>query len=264
MPKPKPAAAEQKLPVAASVEPATDTSRFSVAKRIAETLALSNLTPEAYRGKPADIFVAIQMGHSIGLDPFQAIQSIAVIDSKPCLYGDGLIGVVRSSPLCEYILETIEGETAFCETKRRGDPKPIVRQFSFEDARRAGLDVRPTWRKFPARMLQMRARAWCLRDAYPDVLKGLRVVEEVIDFNTEPAPITEFDLPTASQETVAIEKPVTLKDVQDAITKAKDMPELIKAGDMAKKLTTESDIKTARGAYADRRTALRDAKKESE
>jgi hypothetical protein len=68
--------------------------KFEIAKRIAHTLAQSNLVPDAYRGRPNDCFVAINMGAELGMEPFQAIQSIAVIDGKPCLYGDGLIGVV--------------------------------------------------------------------------------------------------------------------------------------------------------------------------
>jgi len=81
-------------------------TKFEIAKRIAHTLSASNLVPDAYRGRPNDIFVAINMGSELGLEPFQAIQSIAVIEGKPCLYGDGLIGVVRASPKCLWIEET--------------------------------------------------------------------------------------------------------------------------------------------------------------
>ena len=51
------------------------------------------------------------------------------------------------------------------------------------DAREGGLyPAKPAaaWCKYPKRMLQMRARAFCLRDAFPDVLRGLYVAEEVI------------------------------------------------------------------------------------
>jgi hypothetical protein len=34
-------------------------------------------------------------------------------------------------------------------------------------------------------MLQMRARAFCARDSFPDALKGLKVVEEVQDYPAE-------------------------------------------------------------------------------
>ena len=59
-------------------------AKFEIAKRVSHTLAQSNLVPDAYRGRPNDVFVAINMGSELGMEPFQAIQSIAVIEGKPC------------------------------------------------------------------------------------------------------------------------------------------------------------------------------------
>lgn len=243
--------------------------RFSIAKKIAYTLSISSLTPEAYRGREADCFVAIQMGHSIGLDPFQSVQSIAVIDGKPCLYGDALIGVARASPLCEWIHEEYDPATkiATCMTQRKGDPKPSVRTFSWEEAKTAGLTSKAIWNKYPQRMIQMRARSWCLRDTYPDVLKGLRVYEEVMDYSDEPAPITRFELPEEQgakarekASTVALPAPatgpVTLAQVQEAFRSATDMAGLLKASDLTKRLEDMGDLATARDSYKARRAEL--------
>lgn len=253
-------------------------AKYEIAKRVAHTLAASALVPEAYRGRPADCFVAIQMGAEVGMGAFQAIQSIGVIDGKPCLYGDGLIGVCRASSVCSYIREWIDDETktAWCETLRKGDPSPIKRSFSWDEAEMAGLTTRSNYRKYPKRMLQMRARAFCLRDAYPDVLKGLRVFEEVMDYNDEPAPITSYSLPqkTGTEATKAITEAVTsasitetavpegttatptLTEVQDAICNATTLAELIKAGDRAAKLKDENEIKIARATYRNKRDEL--------
>jgi hypothetical protein len=180
---------------------ATDPSftKFEIAKRISHTLASSNLVPDDYRGRPNDVFVAINMGSELGMEPFQAIQSIAVIEGKPCLYGDGLIGVVRASPKCLWIEETIspDGKTATCRTQRKGDPNPVEQSYSMDDAVQAGISTKFNWKKHPKRMLQMRARAYCLRDAYPDLLKGLGVVEERLDHESTPPPVTQYELPKA-------------------------------------------------------------------
>ena len=57
------------------------------------------------------------------------------------------------------------------------------RTFSQNDAEIAGLWSKAgPWKQYPKRMLQMRARAFCLRDLFPDVLKGLAVAEEVVDY----------------------------------------------------------------------------------
>jgi hypothetical protein len=76
----------------------------------------------------------------------------------------------------------VEGDTAICVAKRRGR-KPVTAKFSVDDAKRAGLwGKQGPWTQYPKRMLQMRARGFALRDAFPDVLKGLITSEEAMDF----------------------------------------------------------------------------------
>lgn len=201
------------------------------------------------------------MGSELGLEPFQAIQSIAVIEGKPCLYGDGLIGVVRASPLCLWIEETCDGETATCRTQRQGDPNPISATYTMADAVQAGINTKFNWKKHPKRMLQMRARAYCLRDAYPDLLKGLGVVEEMIDHDDTPPPVTSYDLPEAPVHEGELlpadqEEAVTLAQVERAMHQSDSMEQLLKAGDMAKKLTSDADRGTARVTYTKMRKLL--------
>ena len=235
--------------------------KFEIAKRIAHSLANSNLVPDAYRGRPNDCFVAINMGAEIGLEPFAAIQSIAVIDNKPCLYGDGLIGVVRRSPLCEWIKETHseDGKSATCQAKRKGDPNVVTATYSMSDAQLAGIDNRFNWKKHPKRMLQMRARAYCLRDAFPDILKGLGVVEEMIDHEDTPPPIQDYELPkkpeATERATTLIDGEVTLAEVERAMYQSDSMAELLKAAERAKGLS-EQDQVTARITYRKMRQAL--------
>lgn len=233
--------------------------KFEVAKRIARTLAASNLVPEAYRGRSNDCFVAINMGAEVGLEPFAAIQSIAVIDGKPCLYGDGLIGVVRASSKCEWIKETLDETTmiATCEAKRKGDPNVVKATYSLKDAKLAGIDTKFNWKKHPKRMLQMRARAYCLRDAFPDLLKGLGVVEEMYDHENTPPPIQQFELPETPKQALPdpVTGPVTLAEVERAMHQSDSMADLLKAAEMAKALS-ETDQGTARITYKKMRKAL--------
>lgn len=60
-----------------------------------------------------------------------------------------------------------------------------MRQFSEEDARVAGHLNKDTYKKNLQRMLSIRARAFALRDVFADVLKGLKVAEEVEDYPAE-------------------------------------------------------------------------------
>jgi hypothetical protein len=71
---------------------------------------------------------------------------------------------------------------------KRRDRSPVVRTFSEADAKKAGLWGKAgPWQQYPSRMLQMRARSWALRDAFPDALRGLGIREEVADYQVKVA-----------------------------------------------------------------------------
>ena len=158
---------------------------FDQALTFSQYLADSDMVPKDYKGKPGTCLIAMQWGAEVGLKPLQALQNLAVINGRPALWGDSVIAIVRGSPLCEYVIETDDGQTATCKVKRRGEPEQI-RTFSVDDARAAGLAGKQgPWTQFPKRMRQMRARAFALRDVFPDVLRGLPVAEEIMDTPTE-------------------------------------------------------------------------------
>lgn len=154
---------------------------FEQAIQFSKYMAASDLVPKDYRNKPENCFIAMQWGAEIGLKPMQALQNIAAINGRPALWGDAMIALVRSSPLCEYIIETDDGQTATCRLKRRGEEEQS-RTFSIADAERAGLARKQgPWTTNPRRMRQLRARAFALRDVFPDVLRGIPMAEEVMD-----------------------------------------------------------------------------------
>ena len=157
------------------------------AMRFSDMLAKSSMVPKAYQGKPEDVLVAVQWGKELGLAPLQALQNIACINGKPSVYGDAAMALVQASPVCEDIEEFFENEgtpnpVAICIAHRKGR-KPVIAKFSVEDAKRAGLWGKTgPWQAYPKRMMQMRARGFALRDAFPDVLKGLITAEEAQDY----------------------------------------------------------------------------------
>lgn len=178
---------------------------FDEAWRMAEILAASDLVPKDFKGKPENCLIAMQWGAEVGLKAMQALQNIAVINGRPAMWGDSLIALARNSPLCEYVVESDDGHTATCKVKRRGEPEQ-VRTFSMEDAKRAGLAGKQgPWLQYPQRMRQLRARAFALRDVFPDVLRGLPVAEEVMDLPVDMGPAAEVSKWTPEQMTAADE-----------------------------------------------------------
>ena len=175
-----------------STEIATQKQHFSLAPkdldeamRFADMLAGSSIVPKDYIGKPGNCLVAIQWGMELGLQPMQAMQSIAVINGRPSLWGDAMLALVKAHPAFEWIKEECDGNVATCTIKRRGEPE-VVQSFSLEEAKRAGLTGKQgPWTQYPKRMLQMRARGFALRDAFPDALRGVVSAEEARDTPTE-------------------------------------------------------------------------------
>lgn len=150
--------------------------------RIARAIAMSGMAPKSYGNDENKCFVGIMAGAELGLMPFQALQSIAVIGNNPAVWGDGALALIQASGLLEDIDETDDGHTATCTMVRKGKAKPIVRSFSMDDAKKAGLAGKSgPWSQYPQRMRQMRARSWAMRDGFADVLKGLHIAEEVRD-----------------------------------------------------------------------------------
>lgn len=182
------------------------------AQEYAKLIASSELVPKDYRGKPGNVLVAVQMGAELGLSPMQSLQGIAVINGRPSVWGDALIGLVLASPVCEYVREEFDEQSmaAICRAKRRGSPQEVVRVFSMEDAKVAGLAGREgPWRQYPRRMLQMRARGFALRDAFADVLKGLAIAEEVGDIEPPTGYTVEQEAPAPRSRVAALRQRVT-------------------------------------------------------
>ena len=162
---------------------------FDDAFRFGKLLADSEFAPKDFRGKAASCVLAVQHGAEVGLGPMQAIQSIAVINGRPSIWGDAALALVMASPVCEFVKETVDGDgeamVATCVAKRRGYPEATTVRFSMADAKRAGLAGKSgPWSQYPRRMLQLRARGFALRDCFPDVLKGLISAEEAQDYAT--------------------------------------------------------------------------------
>jgi hypothetical protein len=230
------------------------------AYRMAIAVCKAGMAPKGM-DSPEACMIAIMHGLEIGLNPMSALQRIAVVNGRPTIWGDAAIGLVRASGLCEGIDERTEGRDAdriaICEVKRKGE-LPITRTFSVADAKKAGLWGKSgPWSQYPERMLQMRARAFALRDGFADVLGGLYLREEFDEEEREtrrrakadrepPAPFETKPEPAKieSKPATTTKQPEPAPFVMDALTAAhtefaakakdcKDVDELVKVWEIA-------------------------------
>jgi len=182
-------------------------------REFCKILASTDMVPKAYKGKPDDILVAILHGQELGLPHLQALQSIAVVNGIPSVYGDAALAMVRASGKLEDFDEWIEVDgvrqsgssfpimkwaeegrmiVGHCMSKRVGAKRPRTTTYSVDDAKRAKLwekkaanGFESPWCTTPQRMLMFRPRSWNLRDEFGDVLKGMAIYEEARDIETE-------------------------------------------------------------------------------
>ena len=222
-----PALPVEKVPVALGLMPTT----IDEAWRLATMMAKSQLVPKAFQGKPEDVLIVLQLAAEVGLPPMQALQSTAVINGRPALWGDTVLALVMTSrhyadhdEYYEVDNQRRDGLTAedlqkpttaaVCLFVRKGKDTPVTRKFTVAQARRAGLlgtkegaGKEGPWQHYPDRMLAMRARAYAARDAFPDVLRGIQTAEEVIDVPPDPKAATPILRRVSETPTPAPELP---------------------------------------------------------
>ncbi len=179
--------------------------------QLAEMLKDSAFVPTGMQGKPQDILPCIMYGNSLGMHPMQSLQNIAVINGRPSLYGDGMLAVVMGSTVFESIKETFDDSTmtATCTASRK-DGTTNTQTFSQADAEQAGLWARQSkagskmpWSSYPKRMLKFRARGFCLRDTFPDILNGIISTEEAGDYPEQSQEIKQVEVLTVEERAAA-------------------------------------------------------------
>lgn len=168
---------------------------ISEQKDIAALYAQSTLVPEAYRNKPADVFVAVTLGQSVGISPIQSLSEINVIKGKPTMSASLIAAQVRKAghKLRIEVEETPGKECAICTIIRRDDPDhPFVSKRDRAWAQRMGLLNNSNYIKQPATMLKKRAITDCARDACSEALCGIDYTpDEMSDFDDVEAKVED-------------------------------------------------------------------------
>jgi len=224
---------------------------MSDALAFAEMVSKTEFAPKDFKGKPEACLLAIQHGAEIGLSPMQSLQSIAVVNGRPTIYGDAALAVCQSSAVCEWITESVDGDgdkmTATCSAQRRGYPKPITSTFSVADAKAAGLWAKGgPWSQYPKRMLAMRARGFALRNAFADVLRGLVTAEEAGDYQIDTVSIDRKNVQAKVVEVAAVPR-IEAEPANDVFTKAAATIERAKTVDRCETIRAMLDERKASG-----------------
>ena len=145
--------------------------------RYAETLAKSDLLPDAFKRNPGNVIWAIEFGEALGIPAITAINGIHVIKGKVTASANLISALVRRAG--HKLRVTATDTTATATIFRCDDPDfPFTATWTMDRARQAGLTGNPTWKNFPASMLKSRAITECARMACEEALNGIHYTPE--------------------------------------------------------------------------------------
>jgi len=158
---------------------------YASAWKASQVLAKSTMVPKDLQGNPQNVLAVTMMGAEFGLTMMKSVRTIHVIKDQPSMSADLIVGLILSSPVCEYFtcIETDEKHAVY-ETKRTNNPKPSRLEFTIEQAAgymRGRDGIKDNWRDSAPDMLRHRCSSKLARMVYPDIVTGLYTPEEIAE-----------------------------------------------------------------------------------
>lgn len=180
----------------------------------ANAVCRADIIPQAYKGKPANIIVAVGFGQSIGLSPTESMYRINVIGGKPTMSAELIASMVRKAGHKLRLAKDEAGMSATCTIIRCDDPEaPFTVTRDAKWAQQMGLSGKDNYKKQPLTMLTWRAITACAREACPEALFGVMYTPDEME-DMEP-PQTPKRVEAVKVEPVVEPEPADLSPVRD-------------------------------------------------
>ena len=190
---------------------------LAVQMRFAESVASAGMLPQAYRGKPADILLAVGLGQAMGLTPAESLWRIDVIQGTPTASAELIAANVRKAGH-KLRVEVDEQRMTVTATIIRADdpdyPHVVTRDMAW--AKRMGLEGKDNYKKQPLTMLQWRAITGVARLACPEALYGVAYTADEIKDGVPGAP-TATPVQTFTATPVETGEAITDEQVGDLV-----------------------------------------------
>jgi hypothetical protein len=169
-------------------------SEMPITYRTLQILSQGPAVPERYRDKPQDLMAAVLVGRGLGVSEMESINSLFLVDGTVSMTGKLMSALVHRAGHQLRVKMGVNGSEVTCF---RRDPysheleQVGVITFDREDAERALLLDKPTYKAYPGVMMTWRAISQACRIYFADCLSGVVYVPEEI--NVE-APMEVIDL----------------------------------------------------------------------
>lgn len=167
--------------------------------KFAEVMAKATIIPENFRGKPADCMIAIDMAKRLDMPVVQVMQNLYIIHGRPSWSAVFVISSINASGKFTPLRFRMNGEgpSRTCVAWARDKSGEVLEgpAVSMQMARDEGWLGKSgsKWKTMPELMLRYRAATFFGRLYAPEILMGLRTIDEEADsiMDIEPIPDPE-------------------------------------------------------------------------
>ena len=184
----------QNSKLAVSANPWLRQDEMKYLTRYAEFISNSDLLPVSFKGKPANIMLALQFAARMNIDPMVAMQGIFIYKGKPGLHAQLAISLANESGLfSQRIAYEFSGTNdsnlevrAYAPLRANG--KIAEGYASMAMAVAEGWTANSKYKSMPRQMLSYRAATSLIRLYAPEIMSGLPISEEIEVINVEGQP----------------------------------------------------------------------------
>lgn len=180
--------------------------------RLGEMYSRSHMVPDAFRGKPADCAIGVQLAMRWGIDPFMLFQKMYVVHGKPAIESQLAIALANAAGVfttrIAYRMEGDEGtdDRRCVAYATMADTSQVVEEtVSVEIAKKMGWWTKrdSLWPKMTDLMLKYRSAMWLIRTNTPEVLMGFMSKEEAVELDNGSVSAAPADRPTSLDDLAA-------------------------------------------------------------
>lgn len=153
---------------------------------LAERLAKSpEFVPKGMMNRPEAVLAVMLRGHELDVPPMVALAQMHVIEGRVGMAAELMRALVLRAGHEIWPEEITNTRVTMCGRRSGSGGDPVRITWTMDDAQKAGISRKGPWSAYPRAMLTARATTELVRLLFPDVVGGLRSIEELADLGDD-------------------------------------------------------------------------------
>jgi hypothetical protein len=146
----------------------------TMAKAVAESNLFGIKTPQ-------QAMALMLIAQAEGTHPALAARDYHIIQGRPAIKADAMLARFHAAGGVVEWMDYTDAKVSARFSHPQSSPKPVLIEWTFEQARKIGLVGKDNWKNYPRAMLRARVISEGVRTCYPGIAVGTYTVEEVQD-----------------------------------------------------------------------------------